>query len=457
MRAQQGFGSIKTFRSTLPRHYAPYAGIALPATDLNLSIGISERGQENYTASGTLRAFGDFAFMNGKLFISADKNDITNAYMSLGRSDPDGTLLGPLGATAWEIGDVTATSVPLVSSRQSGRGIHLTSRTASYVAEFDRITLEDVLPNGYEVELYRNDILMMAQRTSRPDGKYRFDNIILLRGQNTIRLEFYGPQGQRYTETKSYFVGHNRLPKGAVHYDISFFQASRPLFITNNYNSSNKYNRNDIGASISLDFGLSRSWSMTSSFVRVPVIMDQNTEDERFDTRLYSGLGLRTQLMGIGIALNSAFDDLGGQAFGINAQTRFNKWDLSLNHQTYHSGFSNQVITTTDPDNVNTNNLQTSSSSSRLHRNFSLARLNITFGIQGNYTTYKNQNDSWDFGNELGINYRGVSLNNNIRYNVGSTDEYTQGSINLNINPGKGFSLRGSGNYNSKNPTTFDS
>ncbi|KOR27592.1 hypothetical protein TI03_06570 [Achromatium sp. WMS1] len=121
MRAQQGFGSIRTFRSTLPRHYAPYAGIALPATDLNLSIGISERGQENYTASGTLRAFGDFAFMNGKLFISADKNDITNAYMSLGRSDPDGTLLGPLGATAWEIGDVTATSVPLVSSSGNKR------------------------------------------------------------------------------------------------------------------------------------------------------------------------------------------------------------------------------------------------------------------------------------------------------------------------------------------------
>ncbi|NCC03321.1 MAG: hypothetical protein EOM37_04650 [Proteobacteria bacterium] len=58
---------------------------------------------------------------------------------------------------------------------------------------------------GYEVELYRNDVLLAFQYTNAA-GRYAFSNIPVLFGDNDFRVLVYGPQGQ-YGEKKMKVAG----------------------------------------------------------------------------------------------------------------------------------------------------------------------------------------------------------------------------------------------------------
>ena len=61
--------------------------------------------------------------------------------------------------------------------------------------ELDTLDLQGDIQPSWDVELYRNDELISAL-TAGPDGRYVFNDIELLYGNNTLRLVFYGPQGQ---------------------------------------------------------------------------------------------------------------------------------------------------------------------------------------------------------------------------------------------------------------------
>ena len=59
---------------------------------------------------------------------------------------------------------------------------------------FDRIELRGDLPDGYEAELYSNNVLIDTAATGQ-GGQYRFLNIPVEFGLNVSRLILYGPQG----------------------------------------------------------------------------------------------------------------------------------------------------------------------------------------------------------------------------------------------------------------------
>ncbi len=61
--------------------------------------------------------------------------------------------------------------------------------------------MRGILPTGYEVELYRNDILVGSVRTAVND-QYEFLEVPVDYGVNVFRLVFYGPQGQRREEVR---------------------------------------------------------------------------------------------------------------------------------------------------------------------------------------------------------------------------------------------------------------
>ncbi|MCK4494316.1 MAG: hypothetical protein KAU26_09685, partial [Methylococcales bacterium] len=436
-RSKKGFGSITRFDSVLPQAETPYSLLSLPTVDVDLSLNHSQSGSN---MNGTLRAYGDFAGMNGDIFVSASKEGgINNAYVRFGRKDPKGGLLSYLNATLWEIGDINTTTLPLVSRSQSGRGIHISSRSTNHVSEFDNIVLEGVLLPGYEVEQYRNNILMGSQRFSG-NGKYRFDRVILLRGQNSIRLEFYGPQGQRRTETSSYYMGSDRMAVGTINYDLSVYQAGLRVYDTES-NTSSQGGDGSLGGTFSLDYGLTRDISLTAGIAFVPT---SNKEDESSESRKYATLGLRTQLMGVGLAVHGAVDDTGGFAAGINAQTLLNHWNLSFNHEQYFQNFDAQ-----SSSNKNATP-RLSRSSARIQRSFSnllFKGLNFDLGFNGDYQTYDGRESNWSLGNTIGINYKRLSITNTIRQSVSGADTTTQGSINLNLNLPYEFSLRTSAHY----------
>ena len=92
-----------------------------------------------------------------------------------------------LDVTEFTVGDVFTPQVPLISRQQVGRGAEISNFPLLRPTEFDRITLRGDLPLGWEVELYRNEVLLNFQ-LSRQDGLYEFVDVPLVYGLNILRL-----------------------------------------------------------------------------------------------------------------------------------------------------------------------------------------------------------------------------------------------------------------------------
>ncbi len=203
----------------------PYRAWGIPTADISTETTMTRRHQASrLTSRYSILATGDLAWMNTEIYASGDeKKPLSDARIRMERKDPDGTLLGPLNATEVAFGDITTGQVPLVSNQQLARGAVLSNMPLTMPEEFDRITLEGDLPLGWEVELYRNNVLLDF-KTASDDGRYRFADIPLLFGVNLMRLIFYGPQGQRREELRQIRVGPDQLNPGDVHYRISMAQ-----------------------------------------------------------------------------------------------------------------------------------------------------------------------------------------------------------------------------------------
>ncbi|MGB3753204.1 MAG: hypothetical protein WA954_04815 [Parerythrobacter sp.] len=209
-------------RVEFPRRETPYLLASVPAADIELRAlaedTVGPRGELD------LRLAGDFAFLTAQAFISADTIDgLTASLIEAGRRDPDAQLLGPLQATAYALGDVSTTSMPLGLRSAAGRGFSVTNTPVQTVSVFERIDLRGVLREGYEVELYRNDILVGSTRQAI-NGQYEFEQIPVDFGLNVFRLVFYGPQGQRSEEVRQISVGDGRLAPGKLVYRVGAVQ-----------------------------------------------------------------------------------------------------------------------------------------------------------------------------------------------------------------------------------------
>jgi hypothetical protein len=163
---------------------------------------------------------GDLLYGEASAFIGGTSHVILDSRFSLGRKDPDGNLLGFLGAREVTFGDFFHPGLGLIALPRSGPGFLISNYPLLLPTQFDSQSFRGDLPPGWEVELYRGvELLAFAQ--SRPDGLYEFLDVPLLFGVNLFRLEFYGPQGQRRTENQSYNVADTLTPKGKVYYRLA--------------------------------------------------------------------------------------------------------------------------------------------------------------------------------------------------------------------------------------------
>lgn len=173
---------------------------------------------------------GELLYANSEIYAAGNNEDrLSDMRIRLERKDPDGHALGNLGVREASIGDVLTPEVPLVARLQLGRGAVLSNMDLDTPEEFDRITLEGNLPLGWEVELYRNEVLLEFQ-TASDDGRYRFEDVSLLFGVNVLRLIFYGPQGQRREEVRQVRVDTDQLNAGDFRYRIAANQHDARLY-----------------------------------------------------------------------------------------------------------------------------------------------------------------------------------------------------------------------------------
>jgi hypothetical protein len=264
-------------------------------------------------------------------------NELDTARLTLEKTSLEGDLLGPVNATQYRFGDI----VPVTGDSGQERGMSFSNRPLTGNTELDSLDLQGDIQPGWDVELYRNDLLIGAL-TAGPDGRYLFKDIELLYGNNILRLVFYGPQGQIREKTKQVLVD-SRTVQNQHYFDLSLTQQGS-LFLNERTTAAadmhlaGKYSKS-LSDKLLLDASFSKvergnaAYSLDASFSLFDRLLMQAGVDNNGAYRL----GGKTFLGKHALNFSHNADD--GQ-FNDNvtlAGSLFQGWQTALN---YEQGFS---------------------------------------------------------------------------------------------------------------------
>jgi pyruvate/2-oxoglutarate dehydrogenase complex dihydrolipoamide dehydrogenase (E3) component len=315
-----------------PREETPWRALAVPMADVEVRA-VSDSEIES-RVEGDLRVAGDFAFLTARTYFSGSSRDgLTGARIELGRRDPDGELFGPLGATEFQIGDVSTVALPLGLRGIGGRGAAITNAPIDQASLFDAIDLRGELPEGYEVELYRNDILLASTRLP-VNGQYEFLQVPVDFGFNVFRLVFYGPQGQRYEDVRRISVGDGRRKPGELVYAFGMAQKDVNLLNVRGPFDSRPPDLGTWRATGTLEYGvtsgltaeLAGSWFETTS-----------------GNSWLASAGLRTGFGGTALRADLGIQKGGGKSAQVGVGGKLLGMTYALTHAEYSGKFIDEV------------------------------------------------------------------------------------------------------------------
>lgn len=404
--------------SRFPNLPQPYQLISWPVTDTSMQFSYSK------SDSGTTQTMNQTTFMTAEvgkltaeLFLNADAESfIPQARLKVGKKDSNGELLGDLKATEFQFGDIVTPSSSLVVSSNLGRGVLLSNFPLENPSEFDRITLDGELPTGWEVELYRNEVLLDF-RTSRTDGRYVFEDVPLLFGVNVLRIAFFGPQGQTRNEIRQIRVGPDQTKPGEFKYRFAANQNSRQLLIgdvdtTNQDGTAGKMNL--LGE---FSTGITRNLSFAASFNNVPL---------PGGNRQYVTASTRTAIGNVFGRVDVVRDLSEGWAAQFGAQTSIGGVTGIAEHIRLYDFQSGQYEESSDPTEHET--------SARIEGTLRFSGLaQIPYSITGTHEQSRSGATISTLNNRLSTAISGATVTNTLQYqlnrNETSTTEAVDGSF----------------------------
>ena len=317
----QKMGAVSSLRRPArppaPRQALPYRALDGPFVDQTVRYASEAlpQGGSRESLEYTTYATGDVLFMEGNAFVAGNSRGLAESRFSLRRRDPDGKLLGLLRARDVALGDVFHPGLDLIASPVSGPGVVVSNFPLQLPTQFDRQSFRGDLPPGWEAELYRGaELLAYAQ--SRPDGLYEFLDVPLLFGLNLFRVELYGPQGQRRSETHRFNIGDALTPRGQFHYRLAGSQPGYRLFGTSPTDAGSR-------ASFEVSAGLTRNLSASVSLASVGLLGGRHT---------YGKAALRAYWAFLFANLDVAADRDGGSAWQATLQSRLGPVGLHAQH-----------------------------------------------------------------------------------------------------------------------------
>lgn len=430
----------------LPKIEVPYEWVTWPVSDTTLEFNVSSTdGQTEFTRSYSTLATADILKLNADLFISGtDKDQIGVARLKLGRQDDAGGLLGKLNATQFAVGDVFSPQIKHMTRSQVGRGFEISNAPIGDSNEFDRITLQGDLQLGWEVELYRNEILLDF-RQSQADGRYLFEDVPLLFGVNVIKLIFYGPQGQRREEIQQLRVGPDQIKPGDHQYSFSFNQEDRLLLMGDDKTITDQSFQGKSRFAAQYKYGINKNLSIGTNFASIPF---------EGGHRVYTGANIVTSLGPIYARTDITKDIEGGWATTLSAQTRLFGINVIGEH-TYLNDFQSEEFDgESDP--------QETDSRIRLDGVFRWDVLpHIPYSFNINHQSFKSRDRATQVQNRLSTAIGRASVSNTLSLNFSdpaetSDTETMDGTIQLGglIGPVR---TRGQVSYSVIPETTFTS
>jgi hypothetical protein len=329
-------GAGSSQRIAYPREATLYRMMTTPALDVNLRA-TTGKGQQS-TSEYDLRASGDLAFMNADLFVTGNReNAVSDMRFVLRRRDPDRHLLGPLGLSLVELGDTSSAAAPIGVRSRTGRGIVIGNLPLDQGSVFDKIDMRGELPIGYEVELYRNDVLISSVDRGA-NGRYEFVQVPLEFGLNVLRLVFYGPHGERREEVRQVNAGEGRLSKGEFQFAASAVQQDKNLIpIHGDTIPIPTIGAGELRAVAGAQYGLS------SRITAVAGVASFTAEGTR---RWQGNAGLRTNLGSAAVQLDAAFQGDAAWALQSGFAGRIFGTSYVLQHTEYSGNFLDELRST---------------------------------------------------------------------------------------------------------------
>lgn len=403
-------------RKKLPEIDVPYEWVTWPVSDTTIEFIVSsnDSGTEITRNFSTL-ATADLLKLNADLFVSGTQDDqIGVARLKLGRQDLDGGLLGKLDATQFAVGDIFSPQIKHMTRSKGGRGFEVSNAPIDDQNEFDRITLQGDLQLGWEVELYRNEVLLDF-RQSQTDGRYIFEDVPLLFGVNVIKLVFYGPQGQRREEIRQLRVGADQVKPGSHQYGVSFNEEDRLLLMGNDKTVADASFRGKGRFALQYKYGVNKTFSVGTNLASIPF---------EGGHRIYAGTNLVTSLGPVYGRADITKDIEGGWAGTLSAQTNLFGVNIIGEHTYLNDFLSEEFNQESDP--------QESDSRLRLDgvlRWDILPHIPYSFNI--NHQTFKSRDRSTQVQNRLSTAIGRASVSNTMTLNLSDPAE-TEDTRSLN-------------------------
>jgi len=303
-----------------PRRPASYRLATWPFLDATVGYQADWRRE---AWRGSLLSRGDLARLSVTGFLGYNQQAVTPwvAWLRAGRTDREAGLLGPLGATSVEVGDVTSDGLALLGTSARGRGVAITNRPLGSLSQFDVIDIHGDAPPGWDVELYLNGSLHDIQSVEA-DGRFLFAGVPLRLGLNIVRTVQYGPSGQVREQVRTYNIQSGMWRRGQFSYSYSSLQLGESILGS----ASGMVAGPDQGKwnhQLDLGYGLGPLTTLGLAAVRT------HEGDQQRD---YLQARVLQSLYGVFLQAAAARELHGGTAGNLSAQARLGRQALYLSY-----------------------------------------------------------------------------------------------------------------------------
>ncbi len=383
---------------------ASHSKLVIPVTDTNGNTQEVASSQTNTNYS--ILASHDLAYLNSQLFINGNNYDALNtAWLTLSRQSDTGELLGPLGATGYEFGDIVPFNAGFGSTQGLGRGFKLSNTPLSQLADNRKVNISGPIQEGWDVELYRNGLLI-DQRQAISGGRYDFNDVPLDYGPNDFQLIFYGPQGQMETKTESYIADSNTVSSGEGMYRFSLTEVGESVFNLDQF--ADDPSQQGLMATTILDYGIT-DWLAVTGGTSV-------FQPRAGDTQEFVTLGTNANMGSFGLfSANYLRDQDNQNSVDLNFRTRLLNTSYSLHGQ------RTQIL------DINTNQTQTTENlgASMSGRLFAKSMLPLSYQNSWQQTSFSDGRKNDYFQNSLAVGGAFGYINNSLAWQRGYSDDLT--------------------------------
>lgn len=333
-RDQRRAGAVGGPQDDVVRLPTPYRLFTAPSFDVNVGgqlarDGVDQAGRYDIRAAGDLLHAGLEAYAG-----SDDDGRISDVRVTLSRKDPYGRALGALGGTRAALGDIFTPSMAIGAASYAGRGLYYSSAPLENLDLATPLNLRGELALGEDVELYVNEVLQRAQ-TSPVQGRYEFLDVPLAFGLNTLRLVFYGSQGQRREVVRRINFGTGQVEAGRFVLRLGAAEQGLTVFDVGGGETPMMAEAGAARLLALADYGLSPGLTLSAGAARY--------RPQGQATRTLGSLGLRGSLGAVAAQVDAAFDDQGGRGVTLGAAARPFGVSIVGRHSEYAGDFIDET------------------------------------------------------------------------------------------------------------------